>query len=62
MSLYFSYDQGNVWEGPLPIFGGQYVSETDFVELPGGDLLCINNSFFANPGRQRIYRSADAGV
>ena len=33
------------------------MSETDFVELPEGDLLCINNSIFGNPGRQRIYRS-----
>ena len=59
MTLYFSYDQGHTWEGPLPIYGGQIVSETDFVELPEGDLLCINNGIFANPGRQRIYRHAD---
>ena len=59
MCLCFSYDQGYTWSDLLPIYGGQIVSETDFVELPGGDLLCINNSIFANPGRQRIYRSTD---
>ena len=56
MTLCFSYDQGHTWSGPLPIYGGQIVSETDFVELPEGDLLCINNGIFAYPGRQRIYR------
>jgi len=48
MSLFFSFDQGRTWRGPLPIFGGQTVSETDFVELPSGDLLFVNNSIFAN--------------
>jgi hypothetical protein len=56
MSLFFSFDQGRTWEGPLPIYGGQNVSETDFVELPEGHLLCINNSMFAYPGRQLVYR------
>jgi len=56
MSLFFSFDQGRTWRGPLPIFGGQTVSETDFVELPSGDLLFVNNSIFANPGRQFVYR------
>jgi hypothetical protein len=58
MTLCFSYDQGRTWTSPLPIYGGQNVSETDFVELPSGDLLCINNSIFAKPGRQVIYRTA----
>ncbi len=57
MSLCFSYDQGRSWTTPLPIYGGHTVSETDFVELPSGDLLCINNSIFTNPGRQIVYRS-----
>ena len=56
MCLYFSCNQGHTWEGPLPIYGGQQVSETDFVELPDGNLLFINNSIFANPGRQFVYR------
>ena len=56
MTLFFSGDEGRTWDGPLPIFGGQIVSETDFVELPSGDLLFINNSIFANPGRQFLYR------
>ncbi len=56
MTLFFSHDQGKTWDGPLPIFGGQNVSETDFVELPNGHLLCFNNSIFAFPGRQFVYR------
>jgi hypothetical protein len=57
MTLCFSSDQGHNWTLPLPIYAGNAVSETDFVELPSGDLLCINNSIFANPGRQIIYRT-----
>ncbi len=57
MSLFFSFDQGRSWQGPLPIFGGQNVSETDFVELPDGNLLFFNNSIFAKPGRQFVYRN-----
>lgn len=57
MNLMFSHDAGRTWSAPMPIYAGRRVSETDFVELPSGDLLCINNSIFANPGRQIIYRS-----
>ena len=56
MALFFSFDQGHTWSTPLPIYGGQNVSETDFVELPSGDLLFVNNSIFAHPGRQIVYR------
>lgn len=56
MSLFFSFDQGRSWDGPLPILDGQNVSETDFVELPDGNLLFCNNSIFARPGRQFVYR------
>jgi hypothetical protein len=33
------------------------VSETDFAELPSGDLVCVNNSIFARPGRQVVHRT-----
>lgn len=56
MTLCFSHDQGQTWSNPLPIYGGQNVTETDFVELPDRDLLFFNNSIFANPGRQFVYR------
>ncbi len=59
MALFFSHDQGRTWQGPLPIFPGQTVSETDFVELPSGNLLFFNNSIFATPGRQFVYRHGD---
>jgi hypothetical protein len=57
MNLCFSHDQGRTWTSPLPIYAGRAISETDFVELPSGDLLCINNSIFADPGRQIIHRT-----
>src|SRR5262249_2333578 len=50
MTLYFSPDQGRHWSGPLAIYGGHVISETDFVELPSGDLLFIN--WMQSPGRQ----------
>ena len=59
MNLCFSFDQGETWTTPLPIYGGQRVSETDFVELPSGDLLCLNNSIFGMPGRQIIHRDGE---
>lgn len=59
MTLFFSHDQGRTWDGPLPILPGQTVSETDFVELPEGHLLVINNSIFAHPGRQLVYRDGN---
>lgn len=56
MTLFFSVDQGRTWQGPLPVFGGVSASETDFTELPDGNLLFFNNSIFARPGRQFVYR------
>ena len=59
MMLFFSHDQGETWSGPVPILAGQNVSETDFVELPQGDLLFVNSSIFATPGRQIVYREGN---
>ena len=57
MSLFFSRDEGKIWTGPTALFPGHVVSETDFVELKSGDLLAFNNSIFAQPGRQKLFRS-----
>ncbi len=59
MMLFFSHDQGKTWSGPLPILSGQSVSETDFAELPDGNLLIVNNSIFATPGRQFVFRDGN---
>jgi len=59
MTMFFSFDQGRTWNGPLQIYSGHEVSETDFVELPSGDLLFINNSIFSHPGRQFVYRDGN---
>ena len=60
MTLSFSYDQGRTWSQPLPIYGGDNVTETDFVELPSGDLLCVNNSIFGHPGSQLLHRKGNS--
>lgn len=57
MSLFFSRDEGKTWTGPTALFPGHVVSETDFVELKSGDLLAFNNSIFAQPGRQKLFRT-----
>jgi len=57
MSLFFSRDEGKSWTGPTALFPGHVVSETDFVELKSGDLLAFNNSIFAQPGCQKLFRS-----
>lgn len=59
MLLFFSHDQGRTWQGPTSVYPSNYASETDFVELPSGDLLFIRNSIFANPGRQIVYRDGN---
>jgi hypothetical protein len=59
MMLFFSHDEGRTWSNPLPIFSGQTISETDFIELPDGNLLFTNSSIFANPGRQFVYRDGN---
>jgi hypothetical protein len=62
MSLFFTQDEGRGWQGPTLIFAGKNVSETDFVELPSGDLLVFLNSIFPTPGRQYVYRTRQGWV
>lgn len=62
MSLFVSRNEGRDWEGPIPIFPVRDVSETDFVELPSGDLLAIVSAAFERPGRQIIYRVGERFV
>jgi hypothetical protein len=62
MSLYFSYDQGQSWQGPILILAGKPISETDFVELAGGDLLVFASSIFPSPGRQYVFRTGQSWV
>ena len=57
MALHYSSDQGHTWSPPVFIYGGHTVSETDFAELPSGDLVCVNNSIFGRPGRQMVHRT-----
>lgn len=58
MTFVTSTDGGETWSQPVPVYGGRPVSETDFVELPSGDLLFVNGTIFQDPGRQIVYRTA----
>ena len=62
MMVFTSRDDGRTWDGPVPIYPGSNVTETDFVELPEGDLLFINNSIYNMPGRQVLYRSGNTFI
>ena len=62
MCVCWSRDVGRTWSAFVPIFDGQNVTETDFVELASGDLLFINSSLWAVPGRQILYRMDDTFV
>jgi hypothetical protein len=46
----------------VPVLPGQSLVETDFAELPNGDLVIINSSMSSTPGRQRILRTKDGFV
>jgi len=56
MSLFISHDEGRTWDGPTGIFPARNITETDFVELPSGDLLAFVSGVFGAPGRQVIHR------
>lgn len=62
MSLFVSHDEGRTWDGPIALFPGRNISETDFVELPSGDLLAFVNSIFGQAGRQIVHRVGDRFV
>jgi len=55
--VFFSFDQGKTWAGPISVLCGITPGETDFVELPEGNLLFINCSLWgAAGGTQVVYR------
>jgi hypothetical protein len=65
-ALFFSTDFGKTLTGPIPIYPNVPVTETDFCELPSGDLLFIHHKMFAGPGgsahRQLIRKTRDGWV
>ena len=52
-ALFFSDDFGKTLTGPVPIYPNVPCTETDFVELPSGDLLFIHDKVF---GRGTAHR------
>jgi hypothetical protein len=47
-ALMFSTDFGKTLSNPIPIYPNVPVTETDFCELPSGDLLFIHHAMFGN--------------
>lgn len=63
-ALFFSTDMGKTLSGPIPIYPGVPVTETDFCQLPSGDLLFIHAGLFdgGKAHRQLIRQSRDGWV
>lgn len=63
-ALFFSTDMGKTLTGPIPIYPGVPVTETDFCQLPSGDLLFIHAGLFdgGKAHRQLIRKSRDGWV
>jgi hypothetical protein len=56
--LWISDDNGINWQGPLVVFPGISTDESDFVELPSGDLLLLNSKVQGGPEvRQYVHRT-----
>ncbi len=55
-AIYYSYDQGASWTGPVPILSGVYAPEPDWVELPSGDLLVINSNVQTGANTREIIK------
>lgn len=62
-ALLWSDDFGKTLHGPIPIYPGVPVTETDFSEMPSGDLLFMHAALFGGtPHRQIIRRTRDGFV
>jgi photosystem II stability/assembly factor-like uncharacterized protein len=61
-ALFFSTDFGKTLTGPIPIFPNVPVTESDFCELPTGDLLFIQNEMFAGgTAHRQLIRNTKRG-
>ena len=60
-ALYWSRDFGKTFVGPITIYPGQSVSETDFVELPSGDLLFMHHKMYTGKCHRQLVRRTKLG-
>jgi hypothetical protein len=60
-SLIFSEDFGKTFSNPVPIYPGVPVTESEFVELPSGDLLFIHAKLFGGKAHRQLIRKTKLG-
>lgn len=60
-ALFFSTDFGKTLAGPIPMYPNVPVTETDFVELPNGDLLFIHAALFGGTAHRQLVRKTEFG-
>jgi hypothetical protein len=60
-ALIFSTDLGKTFTPPLPIYPGVPVTESDFCELPSGDLLFLHAQCFGGTAHRQIVRRTKFG-
>ena len=60
-SIFWSRDFGETFQGPMPIYPGVPASESDFVELPSGDLMFLNNRMYNGKCYRQIVRKTKRG-
>ena len=61
-ALFWSEDFGETIHGPIPIYPDISVSETDFCELPSGDLLFIHHRLFDGQAHRQLVRRTGFGL
>ena len=60
-SIFWSRDAGTTFQGPIPIYPGVPVVESDFVELSSGDLMFLNNRMYNGKCYRQIVRRTRRG-
>ena len=60
-ALIFSDDFGKTFSNPLPIYPAVPVTETEFIELPNGDLLFIHAKLFGGTAHRQLIRRTKLG-
>lgn len=61
-ALLWSDDFGQTLHGPIPIYPGVPVTETDFCELPNGDLLFMHAKLFGGTCHRQLVRHTREGL
>jgi hypothetical protein len=60
-SIFWSEDSGKTLHGPIPMYPGVPVTETDFCELPSGDLLFVHHKMYNGTAHRQLVRRTKFG-